>query len=84
MLHQYDFEKAIDIGNNYINNEEKQNLILIVCEDIKENLLNHFNLKDIEENNEEELFNEKLIICTFDKYNTLNENLLKQNKLIVI
>ncbi len=84
MLHQYDFEKAIDIGSNYINNEEKQNLILIVCEDIKENLLNHFNLKDIEENNEEELFNEKLIICTFDKYNTLNENLLKQNKLIVI
>lgn len=84
MLYEYDFEKAVDIGTKNINNKENQNLILIVREEIKQDLLNHFDIKDIDDNNEEILFNEKLIICTLDEYNTLNENLIKQNKCIVI
>lgn len=84
MLYEYEYEKAVDIGTKNINNKENQNLILIVREEIKQDLLNHFDVKDIDDNNDDILFNEKLIICTLDEYNTLNEDLVKQNKCIVI
>lgn len=84
MLNNYEYERAIEIGTKYINNEEKRNLVLIVGRDIKDNLLSFFDLKDIDNNNEEQLLKENLIICTLDEYDSLNEDLKIKNKCIVI
>lgn len=84
MFNDFDFDRALEICKKYENEDTRNAVVVVDDTEIKQKLLDIFNLEDINNISNDDMEKQNLIICSLDEYNDIPNDILVNSKEFVI